>query len=162
MKLSSTLAFTLAGTSLFLAPVLANDTVIVPQNFARSRVVKLEVTPMGLVLNVGTPIRSVNLSHLKDIVFVGLDGALCDAQTDCPQDAQAPTQLLLRKIPPIPFKNQQPSPSGEAMLFVMTNQGLYRFQLKPVNKTPNYTEVEIAPNQSNSTSPKNSAFPGAI
>jgi len=156
MKPLSTLALTIAGTGFFLTPAFANDTITVPQDFARVRVVKLDVTPMGLVLDLNSPINSVNLSHLRDIVFVGLDGALCDAQTDCPQDAQPPTQLLLRKIPPIPFKNQQPSPSGEAMLFVMTNQGLYRFQLKPVNKTPSYTEVEIAPDRQNST------FPGSI
>lgn len=129
-------------TCLMPPSALANDTVQVPADYARQRVIKLDVTQMGLVLDLGSPITSVNLSHMSNIVFTGLDGALCDATAACP-DTQAPTKLLLRHIQPIGFKGQLPSTDGTRMLFVSTQAGVYRFQLKPVSKTPAYTLVQI-------------------
>jgi len=128
--------------SLVPSAAMANETVQVPVDYARQRVVKLDVTQMGLVLDLGSPITSVNLSHMNNIVFTGLDGALCDATSACP-DTQAPTKLLLRHIQPIGFKGQLPSTDGTRMLFVSTQSGVYRFQLKPVSKTPAYTLVQI-------------------
>jgi len=121
---------------------IASETVQVPVEYARQRVVKLDVTQMGLVLDLGSPITSVNLSHMNNIVFTGLDGALCDATTAC-SDASPPTKLLLRHIQPIGFKGQLPSTDGTRMLFVSTQAGVYRFQLKPTSKTPAYTLVQI-------------------
>lgn len=134
---------------------IGGDTVIIPQDFALKRVVDLEVTQMGLVLDLGSPITSVNLSHMSNVVFTGLDGALCDHTANCP-DTNPPTTLLLRRIPPIQFKNALPSPDGTRMLFVSTSSGLYRFRLKPVTGNPKHTSVQIQP-----AFPA-SAFPNAI
>jgi hypothetical protein len=91
----------------------------------------------------GSPISSVNLSHMSDVVFTGMNGVLCDAKTtECP-DSPRPTKLLVRKIPPIKFKDQLPSKDGTRMLFVSTESGLYRFQLKPISASPDYTQVLI-------------------
>ncbi len=121
---------------------MAADTLNVPQAFALQRVIKVDVTQLGLVLDVGSPIDSVNLSHLSNVVFTGLDGVLCDAKTACP-DAPRPTKLLVRKIPPIQFKDQLPSTDGTRMLFVSTKAGVYRFRLKPLSGSPDYTQVLI-------------------
>ncbi len=56
---------------------MAKDTLTVPQEFALQRVIKVDVTLMGLVLDMGSPISSVNLSHLNDVIFTGMDGVLC-------------------------------------------------------------------------------------
>lgn len=124
------------------APAIAGDTITVPQDFALQRVIKVDVTQMGLVLDLGSPISSVNLSHMNDVIFTGMDGALCDAKTECP-DSPRPTKLLIRKIPPIKFKDQLPSSDGTRMLFVSTESGLYRFWIKPVSASPDYTQVSI-------------------
>ena len=144
MKLFSVLLACAVSLPL-IAPstVLANETITVDQNFARERVVKLDVTPMGLVLDFGnSPISAVDLSHLREIIFRGMDGALCSAQAECPEGPR-PTKLLLRKIPPIEFENEDPSPDRMAMLFVTTASGIYRFQLKPVEAQPQYTKINI-------------------
>lgn len=121
---------------------IAGDTITVPQEFARQRVVEVEVTQMGLVLDLGGPITSVNLSHMSDVVFTGLDGVLCDAKAEC-SEAQPPTKLLLRRIPAIKFKQQLPSPDGTRLLFVSTASGVYRFGIKPKTTAPDYTLVVI-------------------
>lgn len=133
---------------------LADDTYTVPQDFALQRVVELNVTPMGVVLDLGSSISAVNISHMRDIVFTGLDGALCSVEVDC--SATQPTALLLRKIPPIDFDDREPSPDGTAMLFVNTDSGLYRFQLTPVSSQPDYTKVQIEP------SPPHPPFPSTF
>lgn len=144
MKLLPSALAACAVSAMCLVPssAVANETVQVPADYARQRVIKLDVTQMGLVLDLGSPITSVNLSHMSNLVFTGLDGALCDATAACP-DTQAPTKLLLRHIQPISFKGQLPSTDGTRMLFVSTQAGVYRFQLKPVSKTPAYTLVQI-------------------
>lgn len=137
------LAIALIGLTLIPPRVWANETVSVPIDFAQTRVLKMDVTPLGVVLNINSPIASVNLSDMSNIVFLGLDGALCAPGVDCPE-GRAPTMLLLRKIPKIHFENQSTSPDGTSMLVVVTQSGdLYRFQLKPVSKTPEYTEIVI-------------------
>lgn len=124
----------------------SRDTIPVPQNYALERVIEVDVTPMGLVLDLGAPVKSATLSHMSDVVFVGLDGVLCDAKAEC-SEATRPTQLLLKQIPPISFKHQLPSSDGTRMFFVNTDSGLYRFQLKPSPKPSTakapYTKVEI-------------------
>ncbi len=143
MKIPSTIAACAASIAcMAAAPAMAADTLNVPQEFALQREVKVDVTPMGLVLDLGSPIDSVNLSHMSNVVFTGMNGVLCDAKAQCP-DAPRPTKLLVRKIPPIKFKDQLPSTDGTRMLFVSTKSGLYRFRLKPLNTSPNYTEVLI-------------------
>lgn len=122
-------------------PAIADDTVEVPQSYALKRVIEVEVTPMGLVLNLNSPVTSANLSHMSDVVFTGLDGVLCVSTTQC-TDAQAPTTLLLRRIPPLKFKNQLPSTDGTRMLFITTKEGLYRFRIKP-DTSPDYTLIEV-------------------
>lgn len=136
------LAICTAALACAATPVFAADTITVPQEFALQRVIEVDVTPMGLVIDLGAPVKSVNLSHLSDVVFVGLDGVLCDAKAEC-TEATRPTKLLLRRIPPITFKHQLPSSDGTRMLFVDTDSGLYRFQIKPSSATAPYTEVEI-------------------
>lgn len=133
----------------------ASDTIQVPQNYAKERVVKIDVTQMGLVLDLGSPISSVDLSHMSDVIFRGLDGALCDKSAECP-DTPPPTKLFLRRIPPIKFKHVLPSPDGTRMLFVNTSAGLYRFQIKPVTGAPKYTSVKVQPDF------PTTAFPNAI
>jgi hypothetical protein len=146
MKRSDTitqLAIALIGLTLIPFSAFANETVFVRQNFALKRVVKADVTPLGVVLDINSPIASVNLSDMRNIVFLGIDGALCAPGANCP-DGRAPTKLLLRKIAPIKFENQSISPDGTSMLVVVTSSGkLYRFQLKPVNKSPDYTQIVI-------------------
>ncbi len=144
MKIPATIAACAASIAcVSAAPAMAADTLNVPQAFALQRVIKVDVTQLGLVLDLGSPIDSVNLSHMNNVVFTGLDGVLCDAKTtECP-DAPRPTKLLVRKIPPIKFKDQLPSSDGTRMLFVSTKQGVYRFRLKPVSGSPTYTKVLI-------------------
>jgi len=153
MKLFQLAACTVSLACLSVTPAMAKDTLTVPQEFALQRVIKVDVTPMGLVLDMGSPISSVNLSHLNDVIFTGMDGVLCDAKTtECP-DSSRPTKLLVRRIPPIQFKDQLPSKDGTRMLFVSTESGLYRFRLKPISESPDYTKVEIQPEFSTSVFP---------
>lgn len=127
---------------LFAPPAVAVDTITIPQEFAQQRVVNVKVTQMGLVLDLGSPVKSVNLSHLSDVVFIGLDGVLCDTRAEC-SESQPPTKLLLRRIPPIQFKQQLASPDGSRMLFVSTGSGLYRFRIHTESTPPDYTLVII-------------------
>jgi len=155
MKIPPTIAACAASIAcLSVAPAMAAETLKVPQEFALQREIKVDVTQMGVVLDLGSPIDSVNLSHMSNVVFTGLDGVLCDAKAECP-DAPRPTKLLLRKIPPIKFKDQLPSTDGTRMLFVATKAGVYRFRLKPLNASPKYTQVLIQ-------SEFPSGFPAAI
>lgn len=142
MKYLTQIATCTAVFALTAAPVLAEDTIKVPHAFALERVIEVNVTPKGLVLDLGAPVKSANLSHMSDVVFVGLDGVLCDAKAECTESTR-PTMLLLRRIPAIPFKHQMPSADGTRMLFVLTDSGLYRFQIKPSSANAPYTEVEI-------------------
>ncbi len=54
-----------------------------------------------------------------------------------------PTILFVRKIPKINFKDEEPMVGGYSLLYVDTESGMYRFEIKPVNQTPKYTKVEI-------------------
>ena len=146
-----TAACALLVTGVVATPAMAQesrDTILVPQKYALEREIEVDVTPNGLVLNLGAPVRSANLSHMNNVVFVGLDGVLCDSKTEC-SEAPRPTMLLLRQIPPIAFKDQLPSSDGTRMFFVNTDSGLYRFRLKPSAKPSKvkapYTEVKIQP-----------------
>lgn len=131
------------------APAIARDAVPVPQDYALKNEIEIEVTPIGLVLDINSSITSAHLSHMSDVVFIGLDGVLCDPKAECPEDAPLPTTLLLRKIPPITFKNQLPSADGTRMLYITTKEGLhYRFRIKP-DTSPEYTLIEIQPNTTN-------------
>lgn len=136
--------FTLAAVSICLATasMAAAETLRVDREWALNRLIKVEVTQMGIVVDFGSPISAVNLSHMGQIVFQGFDGILCKIPSQCPANS-APTMLLLRKIPPIDFKNQQPSVDGSALLFVNTRSGVYRIEFQPVSKKPKYTKVEI-------------------
>ncbi|ACB54368.1 hypothetical protein cce_5022 [Crocosphaera subtropica ATCC 51142] len=142
--MSLTYLFLLTTTLSFLAmPVMANDIVNVDPNFARTRTLEVKVTPMGLVVDFNRAIASVNLSHQRNFVFSGMDGALCQSTARCPQDASPPTKLLLKRIKPINFKHETATPKGKAMLFVTTRDGqVYRLELEPSQGTPPYTQVE--------------------
>lgn len=140
-------SFVIVG--LIAAPAIARDAIQVPQDYALKQEVEIEVTPIGLVLDIHSPITSAYLSHMSDVVFIGLDGVLCDPKAECPEDAPQPTTLLLRRIPPITFRNQLPSADGKRMLFITTKEGLhYRFRIKPAT-SPDYTLIEIQPNTTN-------------
>ena len=122
--------------------IFAQETLKVDREFGLARKIVIDVTPSGIVLDFDSEINSVDLSHLGEIVFYGLDGELCKVKTDCSTQA-APTMLLLRKIPFIKFPDQQANADGTAMLFVNTTSGLYRFELVPKKEKPKYTKVEI-------------------
>ncbi len=122
---------------------IADDTIEVDSTFAKKRVLEVKVTPMGLVVDVGQAISSVNLSHKRNFVFSGMDGMLCQSTARCPQNASPPTKLLLRRIKPINFKHETQTPNGKAMLFVTTRGGqVYRLELEPASGTPPYTKVK--------------------
>lgn len=123
--------------------VLAKETLKVDREFALARKIIIDVTPSGMVLDFDSEIGSVDLSHLGQIIFRGINGKLCPVETNCSTESAPPTMLLLRKIPSIDFPDQQPNADGTAMLFVNTTDGLYRFELIPTNKKPEYTKVEI-------------------
>ena len=157
MKITSallglTLAFPL------MTPAIAQgtntiDTINIGYDWAINRVTELDVTSKGVVINFGnSPISAVDLIHLREITFRGMDGVLCPPQAEC-SDGSPPTKLLLKKIPPIPFENEKPSPDGTTMLYVSTASGIYRFRLRPVEKENSYTQVNIE------TAPK-TALPG--
>lgn len=130
-------------TFILSAPVGANETFKVDREYATARAVELAVTPSGVAIDFNSVINAVNLVHLGEIVFNGLDGVLCQSTVDCPEEAIPPTMLLLRKIPPIDFPDQQSNSDGTTMLYVNTEDGLYRFELEPQNQKPRYTKVEI-------------------
>ena len=91
--------FTLAAVSISLATasMAAAETLRVDREWALNRLIKVEVTQMGIVVDFGSPISAVNLSHMGQIVFQGFDGILCKIPSQCPANS-APTMLLLRKI----------------------------------------------------------------
>ncbi|GFE72159.1 hypothetical protein [Chroococcus sp. FPU101] len=135
----------LIGTGLLFAlatPAFADDTLTIPVDFALARVIKLDVTQSGVAIALDAPIQSIKLTHMRDITFSTLDGVLCETPANCPE-GNAPTLLLVQKTKPIPFKDQLPTPNGTTMLYVNTSRGLYRFQLRPVSKKPDYTKVEF-------------------
>ena len=138
------LTFALAVTSIWLGStkVIKAETLKVDREFALEREIEVDVTQMGIVIDFGSTISSVNLSHMGQIVFQGFDGVLCKIPSQCPADS-APTMLLVRKIPDIEFKTQLPSVDGISMLFVNTASGVYRLEFTPVSKKPRYTKVEI-------------------
>lgn len=146
MSLTYLYRFSLATTiTLLTTPVLANDIVKVDPTFARTRTLEVKVTPMGLVVDFNRAIASVNLSHKRNFVFSGMDGALCQSTARCPQDVSPPTKLLLKRIKPINFKHETATPEGKAMLFVTTQDGqVYRLELEPSQGTPPYTQVEYS------------------
>ncbi|WP_052056101.1 hypothetical protein [Myxosarcina sp. GI1] len=121
---------------------LASETIAVDREFALKREIEIDVTPSGIVLQFNSPINAVNLSHLGEIVFQGVDGELCELSTSCTAET-APTMLLLKKIPKIDFPDLEPTTDGTAMLYVDTASGLYRFELTPKSQKPEYTKVEI-------------------
>ncbi len=121
------------------------ETLKVDREFAKERLIKVDVTQMGIVIDFGSTISSVNLSHMGQIVFQGFDGVLCKTPSQCPANS-APTMLLVRKIPTIEFTTQLPSVDGTSMLFVNTDSGVYRIEFNPVSKKPKYTLVEIKDN----------------
>ena len=129
-------------TSTALTPTaIARDLIRIDRLNAQERVVELDVTPMGIAIDFGSPISSVVLSHKSNIVYRGMDGALCRRDSQC--GGSAPTILFVRKIPKIDFKDEEPVSGGYSLLYVDTASGMYRFKFKPVNKNPEYTKVEI-------------------
>ncbi|MGB5633854.1 MAG: hypothetical protein WBM86_13900 [Waterburya sp.] len=138
------LTYTLAATSVWLSSgnIVKAETLKVDRKFALLREIVVDVTQIGIVVDFGSTISSVNLSHMGQIIFQGFDGVLCKIPSQCPANS-APTMLLVRKIPDIEFKTQLPSVDGTAMLFVNTDSGVYRLEFKPVSKKPKYTKVEI-------------------
>lgn len=121
---------------------VASETLKVDREFAINRSVELDVTPNGVVIDLGSKINSVNLTHMGEITFQGLDGALCKGVEQCPENS-SPTMLLLKKIPSINFPQQQNNPDRSSMLYVNTSSGMYRFELTPKSTKPRYTKVEI-------------------
>ncbi len=120
----------------------AGDIIKIDRLNAQSRTIQLDVTPMGLAIDLGSPISAVNISHKSQLVFSGMDGVLCPSKANCGEQ-NPPTILFVRKIPTIDFKDEEAMPNGTSLLFVDTESGMYRFEFKPVNKTPQYTKVEI-------------------
>ncbi len=121
---------------------VAGDIIKIDRSLAKEKTIQLEVTPMGLAIDLGSPISAVNISHKSQIVFSGLDGVLCLSKANCGEQ-NPPTILFVRKIPKIDFKDEEAMANGTSMLFVDTESGMYRFEFKPVNKEPQYTKVEI-------------------
>ena len=141
MKILSIL--TACTISLCVSPLAkAGDIIKIDRLNARSRTIQLEVTPMGLALDLGSPISAVNISHKSNIVFSGMDGVLCLSKANCGEQ-NPPTILFVRKIPKIDFKDEEAMANGTSMLYVDTESGMYRFEFKPINKKPQYTKVEI-------------------
>lgn len=138
------LMFTLVTASVWLGSTktIKAETLKVDRKFALEREIVVDVTQIGIVIDFGSTISSVNLSHMGQIIFQGFNGVLCKIPSQCPADS-APTMLLVRKIPDIEFKTQLPSVDGTAMLFVNTDSGVYRLSFNPVSKKPRYTMVEI-------------------
>ena len=138
------LIFTLASASVWLSStkVIKAETLKVDRKFALEREIVVDVTQIGIVVDFGSTISSVNLSHMGQIIFQGFDGVLCKIPSQCPANS-APTMLIVRKIPDIEFKTQLPSVDGTAMLFLNTDSGVYRLEFNPVSKKPRYTKVEI-------------------
>ena len=124
--------------------VLAKETIKVDREFGLERVIKIDVTPSGIALDLGAQVNSVKLTQLGDISVVGIDGEICLVRTRTECNAESlPTKLLLQKISTIDFKDQLPTIDGTTMLFVNTTSGLYRFEITPDDNKPEYTEVEI-------------------
>ncbi len=121
---------------------VAGDIIKIDRSLAKEKTIQLEVTPMGLAIDLGSPISAVNISHKSQIVFSGLDGVLCLSKANCGEQ-NPPTILFVRKIPKIDFKDEEAMANGTSLLFVDTESGMYRFEFKPVNKEPQYTKVEI-------------------
>ena len=129
--------------ALVVSPIsLANDIIKIDRRNALERTTKLEVTPQGIVIDFGSPVSSVIISHRSKVVFTGVDGALCLSKASCSQE-NPPTMLFVRKIPKIEFKDEEAMANGTSLLYVDTASGMYRFEFKPVSKNPTYTKVEI-------------------
>lgn len=129
-------------TSTALPPTaIARDLIRIDRLNAQEQVVELDVTPLGLVIDFGSQISSVKLTHKTNIFYQGMDGALCQGSSNC--SGSVPTILFVQKIPEIEFKDEEPVSGGYSLLYVDTASGLYRFKFKPVNKNPEYTKVEI-------------------
>ena len=131
----------LAISSITCQTAIANDIIRIDQLNAQERVVELDVTPFGLAIDFGTKISSVTISHRSNIVYRGMDGALCRGNAGC--SSSAPTILFVRKIPKINFKDEEAVSGNYSFLYVDTASGMYRFKFKPINKNPQYTKVEI-------------------
>lgn len=137
----------IAITSCFLLLSLApsgwcNDILRISGESGREKTIELEVTPQGVTLDLRSQINSVNISHKSNIVFSPVDGALCSIPVDC-KEQPPPTMLYLRKIPTIDFTDEEPMGDGTSLIFVYTESGIYRFKIKPINKNPEQTLVEI-------------------
>ena len=142
MKLINILIALTFSPVCFTSLAEASDIIKLDRHNALERTTQLDVTPIGLVIDFGTPISSTIISHKSNIVFSGVDGVLCIAKANC-ADENPPTILFVRKTPRIDFKDEEAMPNGTSLLYVDTESGMYRFELKPVSKTPQYTKVEI-------------------
>lgn len=120
---------------------LVEDTLKCNQSNALRKAVDLDVTPMGLVIDFGSQISSVSISHKSHIVYSGFDGALCARNSQC--NEPPPTKLNVRKIPEIKEMDEESMPQNRSLLSVDTESGLYQFKFKPVTGNPQYTKVEI-------------------
>ncbi len=121
----------------------ASDIIRIDQLNAQERLVELDVTPSGLIIDFGSQISSLKLTHKSNISYHGMDGVLCQGSNNNNCDGRIPTILFLEKIPRINFKDEEPLPGNYSFLYVDTASGMYRFKLKPVTKNPEYTKVEI-------------------
>lgn len=121
-----------------------HQTQIVDRDFAIHRHIEIEVTPSGVVLDIGSVVTSVRLPHQKDITVSGFNGCLGTVYNPCEEDAIPPTKLYLQKNEPIEFPEQIENPGGITMLYVNTEENLtYRYTLIPTNNKPKVTLVEI-------------------
>ncbi len=126
----------------FATIALAGDLLSIERESALERTTEIEVTPQGVMIDFGSPISSVTISHKSEIVYRGEDGDLCSSRANC-GDASPPTVLFVRKIPKIDFKDEEPMSDETSMLYVNTQAGRFRFELNPLNKKPQYTEIQI-------------------
>ena len=141
MKLKHLIASTIF--LVWFAPIaLADDILPLVRENALERTTEIEVTPQGVMIDLKSPISSVNISHKSEIVYQGVDGDLCFSRSNC-GDAPPPTILFVRKIPKIEFKDEEPMSDRTSMLYIKTQAGMFRFELNPLNKKPQYTEIQI-------------------
>ena len=137
------------GLSLFPvdSEVRAGETLVVDRDFALERHIDVEVTPSGVVLDIGSAVTSVKLPHLKNINVNGFDGCLGTPYNPCGEEVPPPTKLFLQKNTPIDFPEQIDNPGGVTILYVNTAENFtYRYRLTPTNGKPKHTLVEIVDN----------------
>lgn len=147
LGLTTALVITCTAEVAFLEPAEAIGSRTISREFAR-RGFTVKVTAVGVALSFlesGEHIQHVQLSPQRDIV-VSADGPLCQGgEQNC---GQGMVQVLfLRRIRPLSFPGQLPSPDGSSLLQVVTRSArgtnFYQFRLVPSSRPPEYTALHI-------------------